>query len=96
MSPHSGSKRTHTTNDESDSDKEVTEVHVSNARKIERKSGQPKAGDFKEADKELVLMAANIYRVLLASQDAFLSASMEMTLVKKAWKPMNAESGLKA
>ena len=77
------------TDDESDSDKEVTEVHVSKARKIERKSGRPKAGDFKEADKELVLMAANIYRVLLASQDAFPNASTEMTLVKKAWKQMN-------
>ena len=80
----------------SDSDKEVTEVHVSKAQKIERKSGRPKARDFKEADKELVLMAANIYRVLLASQDAFPNASTEMTLVKKAWKQMNAESGLKA
>ena len=94
LSPQSGSKCPHTTDDESDSD--VVEVHVHKAPKTEKKNGQPKAGDFNEADKELVLAAANIYCVLLASQDAFPNTSMEVRLVKKAWKQMNAESGLKS
>ena len=65
-------------------------------RKLKKKNGRPKAGDFNEADKELVLAAANIYRALLASQDAFPNTSMEVRLVKKAWKQLNAESGLKS
>ena len=81
----------------SDSDKEVTEVHVSNARKIERKSGRPKAGDFKEADKELVLMAANITVPCPTCFAGCLSECFKGDdTCKKAWKQMNAESGLKA
>ena len=96
MSPQSGSKRPHTTDDETNSDVDIVEVHVSKAPKTERRHGRPKAGDFNDVDKELVLAAANIYRALLASQDAFPNTSMEVMLVKKAWKQMNAESGLKS
>jgi hypothetical protein len=95
LSPQSGSKRSHTTDDETDSDN-VVEVRVSKAPKTEKKGGRPKAGDFNEAEKELVLAAANIYRALLASQGAFPNTSTEVSLVKKAWKQMNAESGLKS
>ena len=38
---------------------------------------------------------ANIYRVLLASQGAFLIPSVELKLIKKAWKLVNAGSGVK-
>jgi hypothetical protein len=95
LSPQSGNKRAHSTDDETDSDVDVVEVHVSKAPKTEKRNGRPKAGDFNEADKELVLAASYIYRVLLASQDPFPNTTMEMRLVKKAWKQMNAESGLK-
>jgi hypothetical protein len=37
LSPHSGSKRPHTTDDETDSDIEVADIHVSKTPKIERK-----------------------------------------------------------
>jgi hypothetical protein len=96
LSPHSGSKWPHTTDNETNSDIEVADVHVSKTPKIERKNGRPKAGDYDDSGKELVLAAANIYRALLVSQDAFPNNSTEVRLVKKAWKQMNAESGLKA
>jgi hypothetical protein len=96
LSPHSGSKRPHTTDDKTNSVIEVADVHVSKTPKIERKNGRPKAGDYNDSGKELVLAGANIYRTLLASQDAFPNNSTEVRLVKKAWKQMNAESGLKA
>jgi hypothetical protein len=96
LSTQSGSKRPHLTDDETDSDVvEVADVHVSKAPKLEKKGGRPKAGDYDDAGKELVLAGANIYRALLASQGAFPNTSLEMRLIKKAWKHMNAESGLK-
>ena len=64
--------------------------------KIEKKSTRPKAGDYHDSQKELVLTAANIYRVLLASRGPFPNTATEVKLIKKAWKLMNDESGLKA
>jgi hypothetical protein len=95
-SPQLGSKRPHNTDDETDSDIELADVHISKTPKIQKKNGRPKAGDYNDSGKELVLAAANIYRALLASQGAFPNTSTEMTLIKKAWKRMNEESGLKA
>ena len=95
-SPQSGSKHPHTTDDKTNYNVDIVEVHVNKAPKTERRHGQTKAGDFNDADKELVLAAANIYRALLASQDTFPNTSMEVMLVKEAWKQMNAESGLKS
>jgi len=88
-SPQSGTKRAHATDDDTDSD---ADVHVSKAPKIQVKA-RPKAGDYDEFGKELVLAAANIYRALLASKGAFPNSSMELKLVKKAWKLVNADSG---
>ena len=93
-SPQAGSKQSHATDNESDND-DIKEVHVNKTPKLERKGGRPKARDYDKAGKELVLAAANRYRALLASQGAFPNTSMEMRLVKKAWKHMNSESGLK-
>lgn len=91
-SPQTGTKRNHTTDDESDSD---NEVHISKNPKIEKKSTRPKASDFDNSERELVLAAANIYRILLASKGPFPNTATEIKLIRKAWKVMNAESGLK-
>jgi hypothetical protein len=92
-SPQQGTKRVHTTDDDSDSD---VDVHVSKTPKIEKKNSRPKAGDFSNSEKELVLVASNIYRVLLASRGPFPNTATEVKLIKKAWKKMDEESGLKA
>ena len=44
----------------------------------------PKAGDHDKFGKELVLAAANIYHVLLASKGMFLNPSNKLKLIKKA------------
>ena len=94
-SPQAGSKRSHNTDDEEDEeDEEECDIHVSKAAKISKKTARPKAGDYDEFGKEIVLSAANLYRALLASKDAFPSASMELKLIKKAWKLVNKDSGV--
>jgi hypothetical protein len=95
-SPQAGSKRRHHTDEEvnvmnSDSD---ADVHISKAPKKNKKTARPKAGDYDELGKEQVLAAANTYRALLASQGAFPNTSMELKLVKKSWKMVNAENGV--
>ena len=95
---HGGTKQRHESDeeDDDDSDKEDGEVVVSKAPKQQKKSCRPKASDYDDFGKELVLTAANKYRALLASQGAFPMTSIELYLIKKAWKLANAESGVKA
>ena len=97
-SPQAGSKQQHHTDDEddeNDSDIGMTNIHVSKAPEIHNKTTQLKASNYDEFGKELILAAANIYCALLASQGAFLIPSVELKLIKKAWKLVNAESGVK-
>ena len=95
-SSQAGTKRRHETDDEEDdSDKDECEVIITKAPKLQTKSSRPKASDYDEFGRELVLTAANQYRALLASEGAFPSPSIELKLIKKAWKLVNAESGVK-
>ena len=84
-----GAKWDHTT-DNDNSSSEI-DVHVSKTRKIEKKNTRPKAEDFHDSENELLLMAANIYRVLLESWGLFPNMAMEVKLIKKAWKLTNDE-----
>jgi hypothetical protein len=61
---------------------------------MEKKTARPKAGDYDDFGKEMVLAAANIYRALLASKGAFPDHSTELKLIKKSWKLVNTERGL--
>ena len=91
-----GSKQQHTTDEEdNNSDSEDADVHVSKAPKVPKKTACPKARDYDEFSKELVLAAANIYCALLASKDTFPNPSNELKLIKKAWKLVNTESRVK-
>lgn len=92
-SPQAGSKRPHTTDDEDNDSTEEDNVHVSKAPKLQKRNARPKAGDYDDLGKELVLAAANRYRALLASQGAFPTSSMELKLVKKSWKLVDTENG---
>lgn len=71
------------------------DVCVSKTPEIDKKNSRPKAGDYHDSKNELVLAAANIYRVLLTSRGPFPNTAMEVKLIKKAWKLMNDESGQK-
>jgi hypothetical protein len=87
----SGLPRTKREHVESD-DEDVFQAHVSKAQKISSNSGRPKAADYDSAAKEVILSAANLYRVLLVSQKAFPSSSEELDLVKSAWKRANEDN----
>ena len=77
-------------------DENVHRIYESSSMpKIDSKNSRPKAGDYHNLEKDLVLDVANIYWVLLASQGPFPNTAMEVNLIKKAWKLMNEESGLK-
>ena len=73
-------------------DENVFQVHVSKAQRISATSGRSKAADYESAAKEIILSAANLYRVLLVSQTAFPSSSEELDLVKRAWKKANEDN----
>lgn len=96
MSPQAGSKRPLDTDEEEDLTDDDGDILAIKAPKIQKKSARPKAGDYDEFGKDMVLTAANRYRALLASQGAFPNPSTELSLIKKAWKLVNAESGVKA
>ena len=97
LSPQAGSKRRLDTDEEEDlTDDDDGDILAIKAPKIQKKSSRTKAGDYDEFGKDMVLTAANRYRALLASQGAFPNPSIELSLIKKAWKLVNAESGVKA
>jgi hypothetical protein len=89
--PHSPPPRTKREHADSD-DEDIFQAHVSKAQKISPNTGRPKAADYESAAKEVILSAANLYRVLLVSQIAFPTSSEELDLVKSAWKRANEDN----
>jgi hypothetical protein len=76
-----------------DSDSEIEEV-VHKAHKINEKTGRPKARDYNDVAKEVILQAATIYRCLLSTENGFPELAVETELVKLAWEDANKESGM--
>lgn len=66
------------------------------ALKINEKSGRPKAGDYDDVAKDLILQAATIYRCLLSTNNGFPELLAETELVKLAWEDANKESGMRS
>ena len=66
----------------------------SKAQKTQKKSACPKAADYDDFGKELVVNVANVYHALPASRGPFPKAAAELKLIKKAWKLVNAETGV--
>ena len=64
------------------------------AQKINGKAGRPRAGDYDDLSKELILQAATVYRCLLSTEDAFPDLAAEAEMVKTAWGEVNHEIGL--
>jgi uncharacterized protein DUF6532 len=80
-----------------DSDSEIEEIAtVHKALKINDKSGRPKARDYDDVAKELILQAATIYRCLLSTENGFPELMAETELVKLAWENANKESGMRS
>lgn len=60
-------KREHDATIELDDD-DAFEVHVAKAQKTSTNAGRPKAADYEDAAREVILSAANTYRALIATQ----------------------------
>jgi Domain of unknown function (DUF6532) len=78
-----------------DSDSEIEEIAVHKALKINEKSSRPKAGDYDDVAKEVILLAATAYRCLLSTNNGFPELAAETELVKLAWDDANKESGMR-
>ena len=63
------------------------------AKKIHRNTGRPRAADYEDLAKDLILQAAMVYRCLLSTQDAFPDLTSEAEIVKTAWAHVNNETG---
>jgi hypothetical protein len=93
-SPISGEKRSRE-EVENDSDIEVdSDVRVVKAQKINNNSGRPKAADYDDASREIILKAASHYRVLISTREAFPDSATEIRMVKEAWMLANKDSDL--
>ena len=79
-----------------DSDSEIEEISVHKALKINETSGRPKARDYDDVAKEIILQAATIYRCLLGTNNGFPELAAETDLVKLAWDNANKESGIQS
>jgi hypothetical protein len=79
-----------------DSDSEIEEIAVVHkALKINEKSSRPKAGDYDDVTKEVILLAATAYRCLLSTNNGFPELAAETELIKLAWINANKESGMR-
>jgi hypothetical protein len=78
---------------ETTSSSEDDEGHAK-AQKINSKAGRPRARDYEDLAKELILQAATVYRCLLSTQDPFPELAHEADMVKKAWARVNDETGM--
>ena len=79
--------------DSSSSDSEDNDGHAK-AQKVSTKAGRPRATDYDDLSKELILQAATVYRCLLSTEDAFPDLAPETEMVKEAWAIVNEETGL--
>ena len=67
---------------------------VHKAQKINETSRRPKARDYDDVAKEVILKAATIYRCLLSTENGFPELVAETALVKLAWENANKDSGM--
>ena len=55
-------------------------------------ASQPKASDYDDVAKEVILCATAIYQCLVSNSNAFLTPSEEQELIKFAWNHANEET----
>jgi hypothetical protein len=78
---------------ESPSDCEADDRNAK-AHKINHRAGRPRAADYDDLAKELILQAAIVYRCLLSTEDAFPDLAHEAEMVMTAWEHVNRETGM--
>ncbi|KAG6859995.1 hypothetical protein C0995_000742 [Termitomyces sp. Mi166 len=70
----------------SDSLDESTSPAPSKAKKIMDNTGRPKASDYDDVSKEIILAAANVYHCLISTVNGFPDSGTELEFVCTAWK----------
>jgi hypothetical protein len=83
--PVAGRKRSYSSSDEGLN-------HFVKAQKVSEGSGRPKASDYDDVAKEVILCATSIYRCLVSTSNAFPTPSEEGELIKLAWSRANEET----
>ena len=67
-------------------------LQLAKAQKVSEGGGRPKASDYDEVSKEVILRATAIYRCLVSTHNAFLTPSEEADMIKIAWNRANEET----
>ena len=62
------------------------------AQKVSERGGRPKASDYDDVAKEVILCATAIYRCLVSTSNAFPTPSEEGEMIRDAWNCANAET----
>ena len=84
--PVIGKKRSHSPSGDSD------DLQVVKAQKVSERGGQPKASDYDDVAKEVILRATAVYRCLVSTTNAFPTPAEEGDLIKRAWSRANEET----
>ncbi|THH07052.1 hypothetical protein EW146_g9434 [Bondarzewia mesenterica] len=100
--PRSRSQSLTTINDQgkrgrSPEDEAIAEISAScvKAQKITENGGRPKASDYDDVAKEVILTATGIYRCLISTLNAFPTPSEEAQFIRIAWDRANEETAQK-
>ncbi|KAG6904232.1 hypothetical protein DXG01_011598, partial [Tephrocybe rancida] len=64
------------------------------ATKITNNTGRPKALDYDDVSKEVILAAANVYRCLISTVNGFPDSRTEIDFVRQAWQRANKDAGI--
>ena len=67
-------------------------LQLAKAQKVSEGGGRPKASDYDEVSKEVILRATAIYRCLVSTRNAFPTPSEEADMIKTAWNRANEET----
>jgi hypothetical protein len=62
------------------------------AQKVTEGGGRPKASNYDEVAKQVILTATGVYRCLISTMNAFPTPSEEASMIRKAWDRANVET----
>ncbi|KIM38489.1 hypothetical protein M413DRAFT_12710 [Hebeloma cylindrosporum] len=73
-------------------DDAVDEITFVKAQKVTEGGGRPKASDYDEVAKQVILTATGVYRCLISTMNAFPTPSEEASMIRAAWDRANVET----
>ena len=76
---------------EDDAEDEITATFIK-AQKVTEGGGRPKASDYDEVAKQVILTATGIYHCLISTTNTFPTPSEEASMIRDAWDRANVET----